>query len=93
MGKILVAGFSSFFMDLAMGILTILFNLQIMKYLRADALVIYGPIINNSTIVQCCACAVWQAAQLIFSTNYGTRMYSRMRETLLYALYTGALPH
>lgn len=87
-GRILVTGFSSFFMDLAMGILTILFNQQIMKYLGGDALAIYGPIINISTIVQCCAYAVGQAAQPILSTNYGAGLYSRVKETLRYALYT-----
>ena len=38
-----------------MGILTVLFNRQIMKYLGTDALAVYGPIINVSTFVQCCA--------------------------------------
>ena len=36
--KIAVTGFSSFFIDVAMGILTVLFNRQIMRYLGADAL-------------------------------------------------------
>lgn len=53
--KIAVTGFSSFFIDMAMGILTVLFNRQIMQYLGSDALAIYGPIINVSTFVQCCA--------------------------------------
>ena len=53
--KIAVTGFSSFFIDMAMGILTVLFNRQIMQYLGSDALAIYGPISNVSTFVQCCA--------------------------------------
>ena len=53
LGKITVTGFSSFFIDVAMGILTVLFNRQIMKYLGSNALAIYGPIINVSTFVQC----------------------------------------
>ena len=59
--KIAVTGFSSFFIDMAMGILTVLFNRQIMQYLGSDALAIYGPIINVSTFVQCCAYSVGQA--------------------------------
>lgn len=66
-----VTGFSTFFIDVAMGILTILFNRQIMRYLGADALAIYGPVINISTFVQCCAYSVGQAAQPIISTNFG----------------------
>ena len=56
--EISVTGFSTFFIDVAMGILTVLFNRQIMKYLGTDALAIYGPIIQVSTFVQCCAYSV-----------------------------------
>ena len=56
--EISVTGFSTFFIDVAMGILTVLFNRQIMKYLGANALAIYGPIIQVSTFVQCCAYSV-----------------------------------
>ena len=88
LSKITVTGFSSFFIDVAMGILTILFNRQIMKYLGADALAVYGPVINVSTLVQCCAYSVGQAAQPIISTNYGAGRSSRIRETLRLALGT-----
>ena len=80
--KISVTGFSSSFIDMAMGILTVLFNRQIMQYLGSDALAIYGPIINVSTFVQCCAYSVGQAAQPIISTNYGAGKGERIKETL-----------
>ena len=86
--EIFVTGFSTFFIDVAMGILTVLFNRQIMKYLGTDALAIYGPIINVSTFVQCCAYSVGQAAQPIISTNFGARKGDRIRETLRLALGT-----
>ena len=88
--KISVTGFSSFFVDVAMGILTVLFNRQIMKYLGANALAIYGPIIQISTFVQCCAYSVGQAAQPILSMNYGAHKAGRIRETLRLALWTTA---
>ncbi len=88
--EITVTGFSTFFIDVAMGILTVLFNRQIMKYLGTNALAIYGPIINVSTFVQCCAYSVGQASQPIISTNYGAGQGSRIRETLGYALWTTA---
>ena len=88
--EITVSGFSSFFIDVAMGILTVLFNRQIMRYLGSDALAVYGPIINVSTFVQCCAYSVGQAVQPIISTNYGAGKGSRIRETLRLALYTTA---
>ncbi len=88
--EISVTGFSTFFIDVAMGILTVLFNRQIMKYLGSNALAIYGPIIQVSTFVQCCAYSVGQAAQPIISTNFGAEKGGRIRETLRLALGTTA---
>lgn len=51
---------------------------------------IYGPIINVSTFVQCCAYSVGQAAQPIISTNYGAGKGGRIRQTLRLALWTSA---
>ena len=90
LGKISVTGFSTFFIDVAMGILTVLFNRQIMKYLGANALAVYGPIIQVSTFVQCCAYSVGQAAQPIISTNFGAGKGDRIRQTLRLALWTTA---
>lgn len=86
--KITVIGFSTFFIDVAMGILTVLFNRQIMKYLGTNALSIYGIIVNISTFVQCCAYSVGQASQPIISMNFGAGKAGRIRETLKYALWT-----
>lgn len=88
LGKITATGFSTFFIDVAMGIMTMLFNRQIMKYLGTDALAVYGIIINISTVVQCCAYSVGQASQPIISTNFGAKQGSRIRETLKYAIFT-----
>lgn len=91
LGKISVTGFSTFFIDVAMGILTILFNRQITKYLGTSALAVYGVIVNISTFAQCCAYSVGQASQPIFSTNFGAGKGRRIRETLKYALGTAAV--
>lgn len=85
-----ITGFSTFFIDIAMGILTILFNRQIMLYLGTNALAVYGPIINISTFVQSCAYSIGQAAQPIISMNFGARCNSRIKEVLKYSLYTVA---
>ena len=89
--EISVNGFSTFFIDVAMGILTVLFNRQTMKYLNADALSIYGVIINVSTFVQCCAYSVGQATQPIMSVNFGAGKTTRIRRLLRCALYTTAI--
>lgn len=83
-----ITGFSTFFIDVAMGILTVLFNRQILKYLGTDALSVYGIIINISTFVQCCAYSIGQASQPIISTNYGAGKGERIGEILKYAIGT-----
>lgn len=52
--EISVTGFSTFFIDIAMGILTVLFNRQIMAHLGTNALSVYGVI---STSVPLCSAA------------------------------------
>ena len=89
--EITAMGFFTFFIDVAMGILTILFNRQIMVYLGTNALSVYGVIVNISTFVQCCAYSVGQASQPIISTNYGAGRGDRIKKTLKYALGTVAV--
>lgn len=89
--EIFVTGFSTFFIDIAMGILTILFNRQIMAYAGADALAVYGILVNISTFVQCCAYSVGQAAQPILSINFGAGRWDRIRATLRWALLAAAV--
>ena len=87
---IFVTGFSTFFIDVAVGILTVLFNRQILKYLGTNALAVYGIIVNISSFVQCCAYSVGQAAQPIISMNLGAKLGGRIKQTLHYALGTAA---
>ena len=86
-----ITGFSTFFIDVAMGILTMLFNRQILKYLGTDALSVYGIIINISTFVQCCAYSIGQASQPMISTNFGAGKGTRIIRILKYALGTAAV--
>lgn len=88
---IVKTGFSTFIVDIAMGVITILFNRQIMKYLGADQLAVYGPIINISTVVQCCAYSIGQAGQPIISLNYGAKQYDRISKTFRYSIITCAI--
>ncbi len=82
---IFINGFSTFFIDAAMGIITILFNRQIMLYLNDSALAIYSVIIQISTFVQCLAYAVGQASQPLISLNYGAKNYKRINTATKYA--------
>lgn len=87
---ITVTGFSTGITDLAIGIIGILFNRQIMKYFGPDALAVYGVITQITVFAQCLAYGSGQAAQPIISQNYGAGQYGRIKECLKYGLYTCA---
>ena len=87
---ITLTGFSTAISDLALGIIGILFNRQVMKYLGADALAVYGIIIQVTVLAQCIAYGTGQAAQPIISQNYGAGQYARIRECTKYGLYSAA---
>lgn len=91
MGAIAVNGFSTAISDLALGIIGILFNRQIMKYLGSDALAVYGIITQVAAFAQCMAYGTGQAAQPIISQNYGAGQYGRIRQCLKYGLYTSVV--
>ena len=86
--SISVTGFSTAITDLAMGIIGILFNRQIMKYLGSDALGIYGILTQVTAFAQCLAYGAGQAAQPIISQNYGAGQTGRIKECTKYGLYT-----
>ena len=86
--KVLILGFSTCFVDMAVGILTMLFNIQIMKHMGSDELAIYGIIVNIAIFVQCCAYGVGQSAQPIFSANYSSHKPERIKEVLRYGTIT-----
>ena len=89
--NISVAGFSTGINDLAMGVISVLFNRQIMKYLGTDALAVYGILIQCTVFVQCLAYGTGQAAQPILSQNYGARKYDRIGTCLRYSIYTSVV--
>lgn len=88
LGIISSTGFSTAVTDLAMGIIGILFNRQIMKYLGSDELAVYGVITMVTAFAQCLAYGAGQAAQPIISQNYGAGQTGRIRQCLKYGLLT-----
>lgn len=81
-------GFSTAITDLAMGIIGILFNRQIMKHLGSDELAVYGVITLITAFAQCLAYGAGQAAQPIISQNFGANQPGRIRECMKYGLLT-----
>lgn len=89
--KIITMGFSTFFIDIAMGFLTMLFNQQIMTYLGTNALAVYGIIVNISTFVQCCGYGIGQASQPLLTINYGAKKTQRISQLVNYNFLTVAI--
>lgn len=85
---IFVNGFSSFVTDMAMGIVAIFFNRQIMHYFDSDALSVFGVITQISVLVQCSTYGAGQAAQPIISVNYGADLKERVKKTNQYGVIT-----
>ena len=88
LGRIFSIGFSVFFVDLAMGIMTMLYNRRILALLDNDALSVFGAIASLTTVVQCCSYSIGQAAQPIISANFGARQPGRVRKVLQYGVFT-----
>lgn len=87
-GRIFAIGFSVFFVDLAMGIMTMLYNRRILRLLNNDALSVFGAIASLTTVVQCCSYSIGQAAQPILSANFGAGKMDRVRKVLKYGILT-----
>ncbi len=88
MGKIFGIGFSVFFVDLAMGVMTMLYNKQILRLLTSDSISVFGAIASLTTVVQCCSYSIGQAAQPILSANFGAKRMDRVRQVLKYGVVT-----
>lgn len=89
--RIVVMGISNFVVDIAMGVVALIFNNQIMKYLGAAALGVYGVVSNLATVVQTFGYAVGEAAQAIISVNFGAGKADRIRKTVKYSAITSAV--
>lgn len=88
MGRIFAIGFSVFFVDLAMGVMTMLYNKQILRLMDNDALSVFGAIASLTTVVQCCSYSIGQAAQPILSANFGAKRMDRVKQVLRYGVMT-----
>ena len=74
-----------------MGVVSVLFNRQIMAYLDSNALAVFGVIVQVTCFVQCSTYGVGQASQPLLSANYGVKRWDRIRQTETYALWTVAV--
>ena len=89
--SVFLIGFPVFLIDMSMGILTILFNNQIVHYLGSSAegtatLAIYGVICNIIALIQSFAYAVGQASQPLLAESFGATKYKDINKLLKYGI-------
>ncbi len=86
--KIISCGSSSFLMEVASGFVIFIFNIQILKYIGDNGIVVYGIISNCILVGVALFNGVAQASQPIIATNYGADKNRRVSNVLKYAMYT-----
>ena len=92
---VLVNGMPSFIMELSSGVIMLLFNLQLLKYVGDIGVVVYGIVSNVALVVTSLSNGIAQAAQPMISANYGAGNHARVRESrtigLVVAMGAGVL--
>ncbi|WP_455544297.1 MATE family efflux transporter [Intestinibacter sp.] len=88
LAPILKCGFSSLIMEVASGFVIFIFNMQILKYIGNNGIVVYGIISNCVLVGLALFNGVAQAAQPIVATNFGAGENTRVKKVLKYAIIT-----
>lgn len=78
---VLLNGMPSFIMELSSGVIMLLFNLQLLKYVGDIGVVVYGIISNVALVVTSLSNGIAQAVQPMISANYGAGNSGRIRES------------
>lgn len=81
-------GLASLLMELASGFVIFIFNIQILKYIGNNGIVIYGIISNCVIVGSALFNGVAQAIQPIIATNYGANIEHRVKKILNYGFIT-----
>lgn len=78
--EIFVAGFTSMLVEMAGGITTFVFNLQLIKYLKDIGVVVYSVITNSIIVCNSIFNGASQATQPIVANNYGAGLNERVNQ-------------
>jgi Na+-driven multidrug efflux pump len=91
--ELIKTGLSAFILDISMGILILLFNVQINNLTNGNATVlgIFGIIGNMMTLVQGFSYAVGQASQPLLSKAYGANQVDTIKKIKKYGLVTATI--
>lgn len=88
LAKVASSGLSSFLIEISNGIVTFLFNIQLVKYIGDIGITVYSIIANSSFIVMSLANGVAQASQPILAVNFGAGKMKRVGEVKQLGLIT-----
>ncbi len=88
LGKTIAGGISAFINEFANGFITMIFNLQILKYCGVDELAVYGVIVSYVILFNALFTGMGQTIQPIMSYNYGAGRQDRIRKTAQYGYIT-----
>ena len=78
--RVVTNGLSSFLVELANGVVTMIFNIQLVKYIGDIGITVYSIIANSSFVVMSLANGVAQAAQPIIAVNFGAGKTKRVNQ-------------
>lgn len=90
LGHIFTNGFSSFLIEMASGILTFIFNIQLLRYIGDLGVTVYSIIANTAIIVMSLSNGVAQASQPIITMNYGVGNLDRIKKVKRLGLITSS---
>lgn len=76
--KIVNSGFPSFLIEMASGVVTLLFNLQLLKYIGEIGVTVYGIVANTAIVAMSLFNGVAQGAQPIMAANFGAQKEERV---------------
>lgn len=76
--KIVNSGFPSFLVEMANGIVILLFNLQLLRYIGELGVTVYGIIANVAIVAMSLFNGVAQGAQPIMAANFGANQPTRV---------------
>lgn len=89
--NIFQSGVPSFLIEIANGIITFLFNLQLLRYIGETGVVVYGIIANYALVSMSLFNGVAQATQPIMATNFGANKIERVISVRRHGIYTGII--
>ncbi|MCI8453468.1 MAG: MATE family efflux transporter [Lachnospiraceae bacterium] len=95
MREIISSGLASFLMEVSSGLVTFLFNRQLLAYVGDIGVVVYGIISNTALVVLSVSNGIAQAVQPLLAMNFGAGKRARVREAstlgIRTALFVGVL--